>query len=155
MNDYGKHGRRGRMAGSKISKNFTFEEFTKSDTATRYRINNAITDWEVRDNIIALVENLLQPLRDAWGNPLFINSGYRSKELNAKVGGVATSQHCKGQAADVGCSDPLALARLVKKLGLTYDQAILYPSFLHLSYKKEGENRNQILYSPKYKGPKL
>lgn len=155
MNHFGEHGRSAGMAGSKISKNFTFEEFTKSDTATRYRINNAITDWEVRDNIIALVENLLQPLRDAWGNPLFINSGYRSKELNAKVGGVATSQHCKGQAADVGCSDPLALARLVKKLGLTYDQMGVYPTFVHLSYKDEGENRMQIFYSSKYKGEKV
>lgn len=142
------------MAGGKISKNFTFEEFTKCDSATRYRINNAITDWEVRDNIIALVENLLQPLRDAWGNPLFINSGYRSKELNAKVGGVATSQHCKGQAADVGCSDPLSLARLVKKLGLTYDQMGVYASFVHLSYRRDGRNRGQIFYGKNWRGPR-
>lgn len=138
-----------------ISRHFSFKEFEKSDVASRHHINNTITDWEVRDNIVALVENILQPLRDAWGQPLFINSGYRCPELNAKVGGVATSQHTKGQAADVGCSDPFALARLAKKMDLDYDQAILYPSFLHLSYKKEGGNRNQILYSPKYKGPKL
>ena len=143
------------MEAGKISKNFTFSEFTKSNVATRYRINNAITDWEVRDNIIALVENLLQPLRDAWGNPLFINSGYRSKELNAKVGGVATSQHCKGQAADVGCSDPLALARLLLKMDLDFDQAIVYPSFLHISYKDEGKNRRQLLYNKSYKGEKV
>ena len=86
---------------SKISRHFSFEEFTKSDTASRYHINNAITDWEVRDNIVALVENVLEPLREAWGGPLFINSGYRCKELNEKVGGVETSQHCKGQASDV------------------------------------------------------
>ena len=143
------------MEAGRISKNFTFAEFTKSDAATRYRIMNAITDWDVRDNIIALVENVLQPLRDAWGQPLFINSGYRCKELNAKVGGVATSQHCKGQAADVGCSDPLALARLVKKMGLVYDQMGIYPTFVHLSYKDEGENRMQIFYSSKYKGEKV
>lgn len=155
MSVYGKHGRKGRMETGRISKNFTFAEFTKSDVATRYRIMNAITDWDVRDNIIALVENVLQPLRDAWGQPLFINSGYRCEELNAKVGGVATSQHCKGQAADVGCSDPLALARLVKKMGLVYDQMGIYPTFVHLSYKDEGENRMQIFYSSKYKGEKV
>jgi uncharacterized protein YcbK (DUF882 family) len=138
-----------------ISRNFSFSEFEKSDTAKAYRIQNVIKDWDVRDNIIALVENVLQPLRDAWGQPLFINSGYRCKELNAKVGGVATSQHCKGQAADVGCSDPLALARLVKKMGLTYDQMGVYPTFVHLSYKDDGENRMQIFYSSKYKGEKV
>lgn len=143
------------MAESKISKNFTWEEFTHSDIAKRHHINNAITDWEVRDNIVALVDNVLQPLRDAWGQPLFINSGYRCKELNEKIGGVATSQHTKGQAADVGCSDPLSVARLVREMGLVYDQMGLYPTFVHLSYKDEGENRMQIFYSSKYKGDKV
>lgn len=138
-----------------LSKNFTFSEFTKSDTAERHHIVNQITDWEVRDNIVALVENILQPLRDAWGQPLFINSGYRCPELNAKVGGVATSQHTKGQAADVGCSDPLALARLAKKMDLDYDQMIVYPTFVHFSYTEDRKNRNQILYSSKYKGEKV
>lgn len=87
-----------------ISRHFSFAEFTKSDTARRYHIINEITDWEVRDNIIALVENLLEPLREAWEQPLFINSGYRCRELNEKVGGVESSQHRKGEAADVGCS---------------------------------------------------
>jgi uncharacterized protein YcbK (DUF882 family) len=143
------------MADAKISKNFTWSEFTKSDVATRYRIMNAIKDWDVRDNIIALVENILQPLRDAWGRPLFINSGYRCKELNEKVGGVETSQHRKGQAADVGCSDPLGLAKLLLKMDLDFDQAIVYPSFLHISYKDEGKNRRQLLYNKSYKGEKL
>ena len=155
MNDFGKHGRKGRMEAGRISKNFTFAEFTKSDVATRCRIMNAITDWNVRDNIIALVENVLQPLRDAWGQPLFINSGYRCKELNEKVGGVEASQHRKGQAADVGCSDPLALARLLLKMDLDFDQAIVYPSFLHISYKDEGKNRRQLLYNKSYKGEKV
>ena len=139
----------------KLSKNFTWKEFTKSDAASRHHIMNEITDWEVRDNIVALVENILQPLRDAWGQPLFINSGYRCPELNAKVGGVATSQHVKGQAADVGCSDPLALARLAKKMDLDYDQMIVYATFVHFSYTEDRKNRNQILYSSKYKGEKV
>ena len=139
----------------RISKNFTFAEFTKSDTAKRLHINNAITTWEVRDNIIALVEDVLQPLRDAWGGPLFINSGYRCPELNEAVDGVPTSQHVKGQAADVGVTDPLALAKLAIKKKINFDQMIVYPSFVHFSYKKNGENRGEVLYSAKYRGPKL
>lgn len=143
------------MAG-KISRNFTFEEFTKSDVARRFHINNAITSWEVRDNIIALVENVLQPLRDAWGEPLFINSGYRCPELNSHslVGGSKTSQHVTGQAADVASSDPYGLAKMAKKMKLPYDQCIVYPTFTHFSFRANGENRNQILYSAKYKGRK-
>lgn len=139
----------------RISANFTFAEFTKSDTAKRLHINNAITSWEVRDNIIALVEDVLQPLRDAWGGPLFINSGYRCPELNEAVGGVPTSQHVKGQAADVGVTDPLALAKLAIKKKINFDQMIVYPSFVHFSYKKDGENRGEVFYSAKYRGPKL
>lgn len=138
-----------------ISRHFSFAEFTKSDTARRYHIINEITDWEVRDNIVALVENLLEPLREAWEQPLFINSGYRCRELNKKVGGVESSQHRKGEAADVGCSNPLELARLVLKLNLPFDQMGLYPTFLHLSYTDNKENRREIFYSSKYKGEKV
>ena len=138
----------------RISKSFKYSEFTKSDTAKRLHLNNAITDWEVRDNIKALVENVLQPLRDAWGGPIFINSGYRSPEVNKAVGGVETSQHTKGMAADCGCTDPYALAKLAKKMRLDYDQCIVYPSFVHFSYRRDGENRNQLLYNKSYKGPK-
>lgn len=137
-----------------LSKNFDWKEFEKSDTASRLHIVNVINDWEVRDNIKALVEDVLQPLRDAWGGPLFIKSGYRSKELNEAVGGVKTSQHCKGQAADVGVTDPYALAKLIKRMRLDVDQYIVYPDFVHISYKKDGENRNQLLYNKRYKGPK-
>lgn len=141
-----------------ISKNFSFSEFEASDTAKARHIDNTIKDWTIRDNIVALVENILQPLRDAWGGPLYLgpkHSGYRCPELNEAVSGVKTSQHMTGQAADCGCTDPLALARLAVKLGLPFDQMILYPSFVHFSYRKDGENRGAILYSAKYKGPKL
>ena len=138
-----------------ISKDFSFVEFTKSETAKRLHINNEVCDWDVRDNIIALVNELLQPLRDAWGGPLIINSGYRCPELNREVGGVNTSQHLYGAAADVRCTDPVALVRLIKRLNLEFDQVILYNDFVHMSYRRDGENRMQILYSPKYRGPKV
>ena len=138
-----------------LSKNFSWSEFTKSDTAKRLHIINEVTTFEVRDNIKALVDDVLQPLRDAWGQPLFINSGYRCLELNKAVGGVPTSQHVLGMACDVGCSDPLELARLAVRMNLDFDQLGIYPTFCHISYDKDGRNRRQIFYSKNYKGEKL
>lgn len=138
-----------------ISENFSYSEFEKSDTAARMHIPNAIITAAIRDSIQALVLNVLQPLRTAWGKPLVINSGYRCPELNEAVGGVATSQHMKGEAADVACDDPYALARLACDLGLPYDQMILYPTFVHFSYRLEGGQRGQILYDRTYQGEKL
>ena len=138
-----------------ISKNFSYREFEASDKADEKGICNVITNFEVRDAIKALVDTVLQPLRDAWGKPLHINSGYRCQELNREVGGMPTSQHVKGEAADVACDKPVELARLAKALHLPYDQMILYPNFIHLSYTLERANRKQILYSKDYYGPKL
>ena len=137
-----------------ISRNFSYKEFEKSDTAIRLNIDNTIKDGLIKDNIKALVDNILQPLRDKWGNPLFVNSGYRCLKLNKAVGGVPTSQHCLGQASDVGCYDPYALAKLAKWMRLDYDQCILYPSFVHFSYRKDGGNRGQLLYASSWKGRK-
>lgn len=140
-----------------ISKNFSYHEFEHSEAARQYRIMNIISTPEVRDAVKSLVANLLQPLRDKVGRPLNISSGYRNAELNAKVGGVATSQHCKGEAADVWCATltPYQLARVVLENGIPYDQMILYPSFVHLSYRKEGEQRMQLLYNASYKGKRF
>lgn len=142
-----------------ISKNFSYFEFEHSDIAKEERITNAITSVDVRDSIKCLVDNLLQPLRDAVKKPLKISSGYRCPQLNShyKIGGSPTSQHTKGEAADVWCATitPYELACKVIELGLRFDQLILYPGFVHLSYKKSGEQRMQILYNKSYKGKKL
>lgn len=138
-----------------VSKNFDYKEFEKSDTAKRLGITNVINTSEVRDSVKALVLEVLQPLRDAWGKPLSINSGYRCKKLNEVVGGVETSQHCKGEAADISCSEPAKLAQLAYDLELPYDQMILYPTFVHFSHKLNGEQRNQILYNVKYRGDRV
>ena len=138
-----------------ISRDFDYKEFEASDTAGHYGITNVITSFEVRDSIKALVDEVLQPLRDAWGKPLKINSGYRCPALNRAVGGVESSQHVRGEASDVACDTPLELARLAKSLNLPYDQMIIYPNFLHLSHKLEGKQRKQILYNRRYTGPKL
>jgi uncharacterized protein YcbK (DUF882 family) len=142
---------------AKISKNFTWEEFTASYTAQRLGILNQITDWDVRDNAIALFENLIQPARDAWEKPIFIGpnySGYRCPELNEAVGGVDNSQHQYGEAADCGVDEPYEFAKLILKLGLPFDQMGLYPTFVHLSYKREGKNRGQVFYNKTWRGSK-
>lgn len=84
-----------------ISRNFSYCEFEASDTAKRLGIINAITTVEVREAVRELVLTVLQPLRDDWGEPLHVNSGYRCPALNKAVGGVPTSQHVKGEAADI------------------------------------------------------
>lgn len=138
-----------------ISENFSYEEFEASVKAEENKIDNSIPSPEVKEHIKALVLNVLQPLRDAWGEPLHISSGYRCTELNELVGGVPTSQHVKGEAADIACDKPLSLAKLAKDLGLPYDQMILYPTFVHFSHKLSGPQRGYIGYSKTYKGEML
>lgn len=138
-----------------ITKNFASEEFTASKTAQQLGIINQITTTEQRDALWALVREVLQPLRTAWGAPLKINSGFRCPALNKAVGGAATSQHTKGEAADVACAEPVKLARLAIALGLPFDQLILYPTFCHISHKREGEQRGQLLYNKSYKGERV
>lgn len=145
-----------------ISKNFDYNEFEKTDVPGM-QVRNTITSTEVRDSIKALVDEVLQPLRDACG-PLAINSGYRCSEVNKAVGGVPTSQHTKGEAADVcpfgrnGHGDIGVVRQLAQKaveLDLPFDQMILYPSFVHFSHRLKGEQRRQILYNKRYAGKKL
>lgn len=129
----------------KLSNHFKLEEFIRSDTATSRSIPNEPGGKEIA-NLKELCVQLLQPLREHFGSPLMINSGYCCPELNRAVGGVATSQHVTGEAADVRCPDPRKLLAGLMLLGLDFDQAILYPTFLHLSYRKNG-NRKQVLYA--------
>ena len=138
-----------------MSKNFSYREFEHSDTADRRGIVNVITDFKVRDSVKALVLDVLQPLRDALGEPMEVNSGYRCPELNRLVGGTSTSQHLKGEAADIASDNPRALAQLAYDLGLPYDQMIVYPTFVHFSHKLAGEQRRMVLYNKSWKGEKI
>ena len=138
-----------------ISESFSWKEFEHSDVAEKKGICNVVHTFEVRDAILALVKDVLQPLRNAVGKPLKINSGYRCEELNNAVGGVATSQHVKGEAADIASANPIELARIAVNEQLPFDQMIIYPKFVHFSHKLEGEQRGQILYNKSYKGERL
>ena len=91
----------GAGGGFKLSRNFTLEEMV----ATSHRGLQDIPTLGVVQNLQKLCVLVLQPLRDAIGRPVYINSGYRSKRLNARVGGVANSRHLQGKAADIHCDN--------------------------------------------------
>ena len=103
-----------------------------------------------RANIVALVEQVLDPARERYGKPVCVNSGYRCARHNAAVGGVVGSQHMRGEAADICCSDNERLARIIEENG-RYDQLIRYMGpggkirFIHVSWKRNGVNRKQVL----------
>lgn len=139
-----------------ISKNFSYREFEASETADLHNICNVITEFNVRDAVRALVLEILQPLRDSLGEPIYINSGFRCRELNALVGGTEDSQHRKGEAADIRTmgDDPLRLARQIINLKLPFDQLILYPTFVHVSHRLNGNQRGRILYNYRWRGEK-
>ena len=85
----------------KLSENFTVAEYIKSQTATRHGIDNSLSK-EHLENAKKLFANVVQPIREKFGVTI-ITSGYRSPELNAKIGGSSKSQHCKGEAVDIEC----------------------------------------------------
>lgn len=127
--------------------NFTMSELIHSDTAKKYGIDNMPYNAEVLDNLLLLITNVLQPLRDYVNRPIIINSGYRSFSLNAKVGGVINSQHLTGQAADFTIKGLTVkqTMELVKKSGVPFDQLIDEKTWVHISYNKT-KNRKQIIF---------
>ncbi len=150
-----------------MAKYFDSDELTRSETATRRGIDNTPTP-ETAARLEVLAEKLLDPVRELWGAPLTVNSGYRCPELNRAVGGAATSQHLLGEAADITTGSPGGNRRLFEMIvaatttppfghpstggepglpQIEFDQLIDESdySWLHLSYR-EGKNRLQILH---------
>ena len=140
----------------RISKNFTMDEFSVS--ASYPELARGIPH-NIKPAIIALVVHVLQPICDKTGWSCYINSGYRSIELNRAVGGALSSQHMKGEAADcVFMKDGKAVPIIdVLKVGkdLNFDQMIAYPTFVHFSYTRLRANRKMILYNSSYVGKRL
>ena len=125
-----------------LSNNFLLSEFVRSASAKRKNIDQQFTiELNVLVNIIYLTTNLLQPLRENVG-PINITSGYRCTEVNAIVGGANSSQHLFGQAVDFVCKDFLKAISFIKNK--TFDQLIIYDSFIHVSLTTS-LNRNQII----------
>lgn len=142
-----------------ITKDFSYREFEASSVAERKGICNVITSFAVRDAVKELTETVLQPLRDKVGHPLRINSGYRSPELNKEIKGSSpTSQHVKGEAADIAAADPLALATVARNtpgIWREVDQMIVYPTFVHFSHKRRGPQRRQLIYNRRWTGGRV
>lgn len=131
-------------------KHFTMNEMTRSATARRKGINNSPSP-QVAQSITALVEKILDPLREAWGQPIIVSSGYRCPKLNKLVGGAANSQHTLGQAADIHTvsdkpADNKRLFELIQRLRLPFDQLIdeYGYNWIHVSYGPR--NRRNILH---------
>ena len=101
-----------------------------------------------RENIEALVREVLDPAREKLGSPIVVNSGYRCPKHNKEVGGATNSQHLLGQAADIRFQVSgfkiQDLAKAIVENG-KYDQLILYPTFVHVSWKRTGQNRRMVL----------
>jgi len=141
-----------------LSKNFTLTEYTKSQTALRMGIDNTPNDHHLASAKL-LFEQVVQPVRDNFG-PTVINSGYRGPELNAAIGGAATSQHCRGEAVDIECPGipNHEVAEWIQN-NLDFDQLILEfytmgipdSGWVHVSYIPAG-NRKQSLTAVKQDG---
>ena len=138
----------------KISPNLNLAEITRSDTAKRHGIDNTPTA-EHLENFKLLADKVFEPIREHFKTPIFISSGYRSKDLNAFIKGSASSQHCKGQAIDIDMDgsngevtnrmvfdfikNKLDFYQLIWEFGTDFN-----PDWVHVSYVK-GKNRKQKL----------
>lgn len=142
-----------------LTTNFTLQELTKSETALRKNMPNVPTEADIA-NLKLLAEKVLQPLRDHYGVGIKVNSGYRSPDVNAAVGGSRTSDHCKGQAADIeipGIANAV-VAQYIKD-SLQYTQLILEfytlgipdSGWVHVSYDA-GNLKCQTLTATKKDG---
>lgn len=129
---------------------FTIAELCYSAAAEKTGLTNTPTKSDIK-NLHRLVDNVLDPLREAWGGPITVNSGFRSKQVNKLVGGANSSQHMRGQAADISVGskeDNKRLFELAKSLKLDFDQLIDEKNYrwIHISYAPFGTNRHQILH---------
>lgn len=138
----------------KLSEHFKLSEFTRSQTATRFSINNTPSNKQVKA-LKALCDNILEKIRAQFG-PVIISSGYRSEELNTRIGGATKSQHTKGQAADIEVAHGISNRVLAEWIAANceFDQLILEfhdphkgpnSGWVHVSWVDANKNRNQVL----------
>lgn len=132
-----------------MARYFAMAEMLRSATANARKIRNIPNHDEVR-RLNALMDYCLDPIRELWGKPIGVNSGYRSPELNRAVGGKTTSQHQRGEAADITTGTVEGnrqLFELIQASGIEFDQLIDENGYkwLHVSYVSNG-NRKQVLH---------
>jgi hypothetical protein len=145
-----------------LSKNLALAEVTRSESAKRKGISNEPTPEHIA-NLKKVAENIFQPIREHFGVPIHVSSGYRSKALNDAIGGSLSSQHCQGEALDLdmdgspsGVSNKDVFEFIKNKLN--FDQLIWEfgsdsnPDWVHVSYESSGKQRKQILKAVKSGG---
>ena len=133
-----------------LTKSFTLEELTHSNTAIEHKLDNTPTS-AITANLKLLCEHVLQPLRDGLNKPIGVNCGYRSPAVNKAVGGAENSQHLYGQASDIsnGCKNNREIFDYIRT-HLAFDQLILEggtltePDWIHVSYSNT-KNRKEVL----------
>ena len=137
----------------KISDHITYAEAIHSNTAKRKQIDNTPNEKQI-EAMKLLAAKIFEPLRKYVGGPIKVNSFFRSVALNEAIGGVASSQHCKGQAIDIddvyGRKTNAEMYHWIKE-NLEFDQMIwefgtdTQPNWVHISFISEEENRNKCL----------
>jgi hypothetical protein len=146
----------------KLSEHLSLSEVVRSESAKRRGISNMPTEAHIA-NFKLLAEKVFQPIREHFRCPIHISSGYRSKELNAAIGGSLTSQHCQGEAIDIdmdgtpnGVTNRMVFDYI--KDNLEFDQLIYEfgdannPDWVHVSYESSGKQRKQILKAVRNNG---
>lgn len=147
---------------SKLSEHLDLSEVTRSESAKRNGISNMPTAEHIA-NFKLLAEKIFEPIRNHFRVPIMISSGYRSKELNAAIGGSATSEHCSGEAIDIdmdgtpnGVTNRMIFDYI--KDNLEYNQLIFEfgnaqnPDWVHVSYKANGKQKKQVLRATRSNG---
>jgi hypothetical protein len=143
-----------------LSKHLSLAEVMRSDMAKRKGINNMPSKEHI-ENFKLLAEKVFEPIREHFGVPIHISSGYRSKALNTAIKGSLSSQHCSGEAIDIdmdGTSITNAQVFKFIKDNLNFDQMIWEfgtdknPDWVHVSYESTGKQRKQILKAVKVGG---
>ena len=135
-----------------LTENFTLSEMTKSETSLRYDMDHS-PPQEITSNLQALAVHVLQPVRDHYGTGVKVNSGYRSPDVNAKVGGSRTSDHCRGMAADIeipGVPNAELAEWIRSNLLFTqvilefYTQGVPDSGWVHVSYDHENLKKQAL-----------
>jgi hypothetical protein len=118
----------------------------KQDRCVDCRLTQAVTRLPngLDQSMDALIDVIMDPAREKLSMPIICNSGFRCPRHNSYVKGASQSQHMRCEAMDCHCADNRKLAQIIVAQG-KFDQLIIYPTFIHVSYKKAGGNRKQIL----------
>ena len=129
-----------------MTEHFTLDELTISQEAARFQIDNQPGEQQI-DALRSLCLAILEPLRAHVNRPIVVSSGYRSRNVNARIGGAPSSQHCKGEAVDFNIPgmSTASVVELIRTLRLPFDQVIdEFSRWVHVSHSADGQ-RGEVL----------